>query len=65
MKKIDKEKMAIRLKELLQEWENNPLRMKSGFTYEQTFVEMMQTFEKEIFQESIGELPKDKNAKKK
>jgi len=65
MKKTDKEKMAFRLKELLEKWENNPLRMKSGFAYEQTFVEMMQTFEKELFQESIGEIPKDKNAKKK
>ena len=51
MKKTDKEKMAFRLKELLEKWENNPLRMKSGFAYEQTFVEMMQTFEKELFQE--------------
>ncbi|MBI4945978.1 MAG: hypothetical protein HY840_06215 [Bacteroidetes bacterium] len=65
MKKIDKEKMAIRLKELLEQWENNPQRMKSGFTYEQTFVEMMRTFEKEVLQASIGDTPKGKNAKKK
>ena len=65
MKKIDKEKMAIRLKELLEQWENNPQRMKSGFTYEQTFVEMMRTFEKEVLQASIEKIPKGKNAKKK
>ena len=65
MKKIDKAKMAIRLTELLEQWENNPQRMKSGFTYEQTFVEMMRTFEKEVLQASIGETPKSKNAKKK
>lgn len=65
MKKIDKEKIATRLKSLLEQWENNPERMKNGFSYEQTFVEMMRTFEKEVLQESIGEIPKDKNAKKK
>jgi hypothetical protein len=65
MKNIDKEKMANRLKEMLEQWENNPERMKNGFQYEKTFVDMMRVFEKELFQESIGEVSKDKNAKKK
>ena len=65
MKKIDKEKIANRLKELVEEWENNSERMKNGFSYEQTFVKMMRVFEKELFQESIGEISKDKNSKKK
>ena len=65
MKNIDKEKMANRLKEMLEQWENNPERMKNGFQYEKTFVDMIRIFEKELFQESIGEMSKDKNAKKK
>ena len=65
MKNIDKEKMANRLKEMLEQWENNPQRMKNGFQYEKTFVDMIRIFEKELFQESIGEMSKDKNAKKK
>ena len=47
-----------------QDWENSPEREKSGYLYEKTFTEMWQTLGKEIFQKSIGELPKDKNAKK-
>ena len=65
MKNIDKEKMANRLKEMLAQWENNPERMKNGFQYEKTFVDMIRVFEKELFQESIGEVSRDKNAKKK
>jgi len=65
MKNIDKEKMANRLKEMLEQWENNPERMKNGFQYEKTFVDMMRVFEKELFQASVGEVSKDKNAKKK
>lgn len=65
MKNIDKEKMSNRLKEMLDQWENNPERMKNGFQYEKTFVDMMRVFEKELFQESIGKISRDKNAKKK
>ena len=48
MKNIDKEKMSNRLKEMLDQWENNPERMKNGFQYEKTFVDMMRVFEKEF-----------------
>jgi hypothetical protein len=65
MKNIDKEKMATRLKEMLAQWENDPERMKSGYQYEETFVKMMRLFEKEVFQESMGEISRDKNSKKK
>lgn len=65
MKKIDKEKMAERLKEFLEQWENNPSREQSGFMYEKTFVDMMREFQQEVLQESIGDIPKNKNAKKK
>jgi len=64
MKKINKEKIADRLKKILEEWENNPDRMRSGYDYEKTFVDMMKEFEKEVFQESMGDIP-SKNFKKK
>ena len=64
MKKINKEKVAERLKKVLEEWENNPDRMRSGYDYEKTFVRMMKQFEQELFQESMGDIP-SKNFKKK
>ncbi|MEK6614750.1 MAG: hypothetical protein AABZ32_01360 [Bacteroidota bacterium] len=65
MKNIDKEKLATRFKEMLEQWENNPERMKSGLQYEETFVKMMREFGKEVFQESMGKISHDKNSKKK
>ena len=65
MKPIDKEKMADRLKELISQWEKNPARQRNGYDYEKTFVDMVRQFEKELFQESVGESPGNKNLKKK
>lgn len=64
MEKIDKEKAAARLKEMLTQWENNPERMQNGYEYEKTFIEMMKQFEREIFQQSVGKTG-SKNYKKK
>jgi len=47
-----------------QNWENNPERQRSGYQYEKSFTEMWQTLGREVFQRSIGEVPKDKNSKK-
>lgn len=47
------------------EWVNNPDRDKSGYDYERTYVTMMQKVEREVLQNSIGEVPKSKNSKKK
>lgn len=47
-----------------EEWEHSPNRQKSGYEYEKTFTEMWQSLGSEIFQESLGALPKDKNGKK-
>jgi len=46
------------------EWLANPERNKSGYDYESTYAEMMTKVEKEIFQNSIGEIPINKNRKK-
>ena len=53
------------LEKYLSEWESNPKRMESGYNYEATYSEMMEKVEKEILQLSVGNIPKDKNQKKK
>lgn len=47
-----------------QEWEQNPQHQSSGYEYEKTFTEMWQKLGNEIFQQSIGKIPRDKNRKK-
>jgi hypothetical protein len=47
-----------------QSWETSPERQKSGYMYEKSFTEMWMTLGQEVFQQSMGELPKDKNRKK-
>lgn len=47
------------------EWEANESRMKNGYNYESTFVEMMRKVESEVLQISTGDVPKGKNGKKK
>ena len=46
------------------DWIGNPERLKSGYDYERTYAEMMKKVEKEIFQNSVGEIPINKNRKK-
>jgi len=65
MNQETKDELSRRFHELLDQWEKNPERMKSGLLYEKSFVEMMREFEQEVFQKSLGNLPKDKNSKKK
>ena len=48
-----------------QEWLSNPDRMKNGYEYERTFIEMIQQMEKDVFQDSLGKVPENKNRKKK
>lgn len=45
------------------QWKTAQQQQTSGYDYEKSFVEMWQTLGKEVFQESIGEIPKDKNKK--
>lgn len=65
MEQSTKNALANKFKELLDQWEKNPERMKSGLKYEKSFIDMMREFEQEVFQKSLGDLPKDKNFKKK
>jgi hypothetical protein len=46
------------------EWKCSPDRFKSGYDYEKSYREMMQAVETEVFQNSIGKMPNNKNSKK-
>ena len=46
-------------------WLNNQERNSSGYEYERSFVEQMQKMERELFQNSIGDVPVNRNLKKK
>lgn len=47
------------------DWQQRQQNQTSGYEYESSFVKMMQEVEREIFQLSVGEVPTDKNRKKK
>lgn len=53
-----------RLTAALQAWESSEQRNISGYEYEKTFVEMWRKLGAEIFQQSIGEIPENRNLKK-
>lgn len=46
-------------------WLNNQERNSSGYEYERSFIEQMQKMERELFQHSIGDVPVNRNLKKK
>jgi hypothetical protein len=62
---MEEDKAISIFKKHYKEWENNPLRMESGYDYEKTYAEMMQKVEQEVLQISVGKIPKSKNSKKK
>lgn len=53
-----------RITAVLKEWECNEQRDVSGYEYEKTFVEMWRKLGAEIFQQSVGEIPGNRNLKK-
>lgn len=62
---MDIEQATKIFKENYEQWLNDPERNKNGYEYERSFVEQMQNMEKELFQNSLGEIPNNKNIKKK
>ena len=52
------------LAKYLEEWESDPIRMRSGYDYELSYAVMIKKFEKELLQLSVGKIPKSKNSKK-
>lgn len=65
VKTMDTKAQALKIFEKhYQQWESNPDRMQSGYSYEATYAEMMQKVEQEILQVSVGNVPKSINSKK-
>jgi hypothetical protein len=60
---MDKQKATEILLAKITEWENKPKT--DGYEYEKSFIEVMRGLNEDLFQLSIGELPKDRNLKKK
>lgn len=60
---MDKQKAFEILSKKIDEWESKP--KSDGYEYEKNFIEVMQGLNAELLQLSIGDLPKDRNVKKK
>lgn len=60
---MDKQKATEILLKKIEEWEKKPKA--DGYEYEKSFIEVMQGLNAELLQLSVGQVPKDRNAKKK
>jgi hypothetical protein len=48
----------------INEWKKSQENQTDGYEYERSFSEMMQNIGKQILQDSVGEIPENKNLKK-
>lgn len=62
---MDLEKATKIFQENYSKWIDNDEKNSSGYEYERSFVEIMQKIEKELFKDSLGEVPTNRNLKKK
>ncbi len=62
---MDIEKATAIFRKNYEKWATNDKRNNSGYDYEKTFVEMMDSLGKEVLQDSLGGLPQSRNLKKK
>lgn len=60
---MDKQKAFEILSKKIDEWNEKPKN--DGYEYEKNFIEVMNSLQAELLQLSVGELPKDRNIKKK
>jgi hypothetical protein len=60
---MDKQKAFEILSKRIEEWDSKP--KSDGYEYEKSFIEVMQGLNTDLFQLSVGSLPKDRNEKKK
>lgn len=56
--------LSEKLENAYAEWAKDPENHSSGYAYESSFARMWEALGKEIFRESVGEAPRDKNLKK-
>lgn len=59
-----KERASQVLAHHLEQWESDPSRLENAYNYEASYAAMIQEFNRELLQVSLGKLPKSKNAKK-
>ncbi len=62
---MDINKATIIFRANYEKWITNEKRNNSGYDYEKTFVDMMESLGKEVLQDSVGDLPENRNLKKK
>jgi len=62
---MELEKATKIFQKFYKQWLNNEERNSSGYEYERSFIEQMQKMEKELFQDSVGEVRINRNSKKK
>ena len=61
---IHKKKATALFLEKLEVWEKSQQGQTSAYAYEKSYEEFINLLSKELLQESIGNLPKDRNQKK-
>jgi len=62
---MDLEQATKIFQENYSKWIDNDKKNSSGYEYERSFVEIMQKIENELFKDSLGEVPTNRNLKKK
>ena len=61
---IDKAQATALFLSKLEAWEASQIGQTSGYEYEKSYSAFVSELSKELFQLSIGDLPKDRNKKK-
>jgi hypothetical protein len=59
---MDKQRAVAILLDKLEDWDKKSKN--DGYEYEENFIDVMLDLNHELFQLSLGELPKDRNKKK-
>lgn len=62
--RIDEELAVKMLRARIAEWNESEGKLLDGYEYEKRFLEIFKAFERELFQNSLGEVPSNKNKKK-
>lgn len=61
---MDEEELTELIRSKIRQWKQSQEGITDGYDYEASLVKMVDEIGKEIFQESIGPLPKDRKRKK-
>jgi hypothetical protein len=61
---MNEKELKDQIDQKIKEWKESQNGQTDGYEYERSFNEMMQNIGREILQESVGKIPKNKNLKK-